>query len=129
MPTPSVSLSMPNGDASSPDDIRQFFPGVQALRREIEHANRAVLSVVQSAARIGDPALAALFGIDAEAFELLKTARPSAFNEAVQSGLPVFLLRFITKDVLSDIRHDMGSPAVLKSILKTFPIGEVPRGS
>jgi hypothetical protein len=110
-------------------DLQQFFPGLQALHLEIEQANRAVLTLLLSVARIGDPALAALFGIDAAALDDLKTARVSAFSQAIRSGLPLFLPRFSTPDVLSDLRHDMGSAAVLQSILKTFPVGEIPRGA
>lgn len=109
--------------------IEDFFPSLKALQDEIETANRAVLTAVQSVARLGDPAVAALFGIDAGALAVLRTSRASSFHQSIRSGIPLFSLRFTTADVLSDLRHDMGASAVMQSILKSIPVEDIPRGA
>lgn len=115
--------------SNSNEDILKFFPGIKALRDEIAEANRAVVAVVQSVADLGDPALAALFGIEPGAMSDLQQARSSDFNEAIRSGVPLFSLRFTSPDVLSALRHDMGADSVLHALLGTMPTPEVPRGS
>ncbi len=110
-------------------DILSFFPGIKALRDEIAEANRAVVAVVQSVADLGDPALAALFGIEPGAMADLQQARSSDFNEAIRSGVPLFALRFTSPDVLSALRHDLGADSVLHALLRTMPTPEVPRGA
>ncbi|OIQ66134.1 hypothetical protein GALL_523000 [mine drainage metagenome] len=116
-------------NSNSDQDILQFFPGIKALRDEIAEANRAVVAVIQSVADRGDPALAALFGIEPGAMADLQRARSSDFNEAIRSGVPLFSLRFTHPDVLSALRHDLGADSVLQALLRSMPTPEVPRGA
>ena len=109
-------------NAATDLDIQQFFPGLKLLREEIARANHAVLAAVQSVADLGDPALAALFGIDQAALEDLRRARSSAFSESIRSGVPLFSLRFTSPDVLSALRADMGAETVMQALLRSLPV-------
>jgi len=110
-------------------DIFKLLPELKALQDQVAQANRAVVALIQSVADLDDPGIAALFGISPSALTDLRNARTSSFNEAIQSGIPLFTLRITDPSVLSALRHNFGAEEVFQAIMSTIPSQEIPRGT